>query len=93
MAEAVAISVVIPVYNEVKTIGEVIRRVLDCGYETEVVVVDDASSDGTRDYLKQLENPKGALLLSRRKSRQGRGAEDGFCGREKRVCDRAGRRS
>src|ERR1700719_1097639 len=58
MAEAASISVVIPVYNEVKTIGEVIRRVLDCGYETEVVVVDDASSDGTRDYLKQLENPK-----------------------------------
>jgi glycosyltransferase involved in cell wall biosynthesis len=58
MAEAAAISVVIPVYNEVKTIGEVIRRVLDCGYETEVVVVDDASSDGTREYLKQLENPK-----------------------------------
>jgi glycosyltransferase involved in cell wall biosynthesis len=58
MAEAAAISVVIPVYNEVKTIGEVIRRVLDSGYDIEVVVVDDASSDGTRDYLKQLENPK-----------------------------------
>jgi len=58
MAEVAAISVVIPVYNEVKTIGEVIRRVLDCGYDTEVVVVDDASSDGTRDYLEQLENPK-----------------------------------
>ena len=58
MVDVVAISVVIPVYNEVKTIGEVIRRVLDSGYDTEVVVVDDASSDGTRDYLKQLENPK-----------------------------------
>jgi glycosyltransferase involved in cell wall biosynthesis len=36
----------------------VIRRVLDCGYGTEVVVVDDASSDGSREHLKQLENPK-----------------------------------
>ncbi|HTY53940.1 MAG TPA: glycosyltransferase family 2 protein [Candidatus Binataceae bacterium] len=51
------ISVVIPVYNEVNTIGEVIRRVLDCGFDTEVIVVDDASQDGTRDYLKQLEHP------------------------------------
>jgi glycosyltransferase involved in cell wall biosynthesis len=58
MAEPVAISVVIPVYNEVKTIGQVIQRVIDCGYETEVVVVDDASSDGTREFLQQLENPK-----------------------------------
>ncbi|MBI3758241.1 MAG: glycosyltransferase family 2 protein [Deltaproteobacteria bacterium] len=58
MAEPVAISVVIPVYNEVQTIGQVIQRVFDCGYETEVVVVDDASSDGTREFLQQLENPK-----------------------------------
>ena len=47
--EQTKISVVIPVYNEVNTIGEVIRRVLDCGFDAEVIVVDDASQDGTRD--------------------------------------------
>ncbi|MGZ6212839.1 MAG: glycosyltransferase family 2 protein, partial [Candidatus Binataceae bacterium] len=47
MDEAVKISVVIPVYNEAGTIGDVIKRVLQCGFETEVIVVDDASTDDT----------------------------------------------
>jgi len=54
MSEPVQISVVIPVYNEAKTIGEVLRRVLNCGLDTEVIVVDDASTDGTREYLQGL---------------------------------------
>jgi glycosyltransferase involved in cell wall biosynthesis len=58
MVEGPALSVVIPVHNKVKTIGEVIRRVLDCGFEAEVLVVDDASTDGTREYLEQLDQPQ-----------------------------------
>jgi glycosyltransferase involved in cell wall biosynthesis len=58
MSNSVSISVVIPVFNEVATIGHVIQRVMGCGYETEVIVVDDASTDGTRDYLQRLEDPK-----------------------------------
>jgi len=58
MSNSVSISVVIPVFNEGATIGQVIQRVMGCGYETEVIVVDDASTDGTRDYLQRLEDPK-----------------------------------
>src|SRR5438874_7970190 len=56
--EPVKISVVIPAYNEINTIGRVIKRVLDTGYDLEVIVVDDASSDGTRDFLKRYEDPR-----------------------------------
>jgi glycosyltransferase involved in cell wall biosynthesis len=57
MDPAIAISVVIPVYNEVDTIGHVIDRVLTCGFDTELVVVDDASTDGTREFLQRFEHP------------------------------------
>src|SRR5258707_13413723 len=58
MAETSKISVVIPVYNEAGTIGRVIERVLDCGFDAEVIVVDDASTDGTREFLQKYSHPR-----------------------------------
>jgi glycosyltransferase involved in cell wall biosynthesis len=56
--ESPKISVVIPVFNEVSTIGRVIERVLDCGFDAEVIVVDDASTDGTREFLREFKHPR-----------------------------------
>lgn len=49
------VSIVIPAYNEVETAERLLRRVSAVPLEKEVIVVDDGSSDGTRDLLKRLE--------------------------------------
>jgi glycosyltransferase involved in cell wall biosynthesis len=48
------LSVVIPAYNEKSTIEEIIRRVTDTTMRKEIIVVDDCSTDGTRQILEQL---------------------------------------
>src|SRR6202040_1299001 len=48
------LSVVMPAYNERDTIEEIVRRVLAVPLRVELVVVDDASTDGTRDVLQAL---------------------------------------
>ena len=78
MADAVKISVVIPVYNEVKTIGEVINRVLNCGFETEVIVVDDGSSDGTREFLQNFHHPQVKVFFHAKNRGKGAALRLGF---------------
>ena len=47
------ISIIIPCYNESKTIKKIINRILeDKFYNKEIIVIDDYSTDGTRDILK-----------------------------------------
>lgn len=53
------VSVIIPVYNEEKTIAKIIKKVLDAdvmGLEKEIIIVDDGSTDRTRQILGRLKN-------------------------------------
>jgi glycosyltransferase involved in cell wall biosynthesis len=54
-APSARLSVVIPVYNERLTLPEILERVQAVAVPKEIVIVDDCSTDGTRDYLRQLE--------------------------------------
>lgn len=67
------ISVVIPVYNELKTLDEIIRRVKATCLAMEIILVDDGSIDGTRDlYEKYTSDEVVKIFLHERN--QGKGA-------------------
>jgi glycosyltransferase involved in cell wall biosynthesis len=67
------LSVIIPVYNEVNTIREIVRRVQAVNLATEIVIVDDGSSDGTRAILADMDGQDGVRVILQEKN-QGKGA-------------------
>lgn len=73
----VTLSILMPVYNERATIGTIIDRVLsvDVGCEKELVIVDDASTDGTREWLRDLAaKARHGIKLVFHEKNQGKGA-------------------
>ena len=71
--DRVRLSVVIPIYNEVKTVEKLLRLVREVPLRLEVIAVDDGSTDGTRDLLPAFE---GTLIdkLVFHEQNQGKGA-------------------
>jgi glycosyltransferase involved in cell wall biosynthesis len=67
------ISVVIPAYNEKNTIQEIVRRVVMTGIPQEIIIVDDGSTDGTREILDKMHNPPKVCVVTHEKN-QGKGA-------------------
>ena len=75
------LTVVIPVYNEVRTVREIVNRVLSVQPDDkELVIVDDYSTDGTRDVLKQLEaeHANVRVFFHERNYGKGRALRTGF---------------
>jgi glycosyltransferase involved in cell wall biosynthesis len=68
------LSVVIPVYNERRTLREVIARVLQVPFETEVICVDDGSTDGSRELLTELEAKYQQLRIFLQPKNSGKGS-------------------
>ena len=63
------ISVIIPVYNEVTTIKEIVKRVQSVDLAKEIIIVDDASTDGTREALNELKEGEGITVLFHQSTR------------------------
>ncbi len=66
------LSVIIPVFNEVKTVQEIIQRVEATGFANEILVVDDGSTDGSRDLLARINN-HGIVKVFYHERNQGKG--------------------
>ena len=67
------LSVIIPVYNEVESIREIVRRVQEIKLAWEIILVDDGSIDGTRDLLKEMDGKDIVRVILHEKN-QGKGA-------------------
>ena len=67
------LSVVMPVYNENATIREIVRRVSEVPLEKEILIVDDCSTDGTREILRELDG-QGGVRVHFQPVNQGKGA-------------------
>jgi glycosyltransferase involved in cell wall biosynthesis len=68
------LSIIMPVYNERATIEEIIRRVSDVDVADEIIIVDDFSTDGTREVLHQIEQDHSIVRLILHERNRGKGA-------------------
>jgi glycosyltransferase involved in cell wall biosynthesis len=67
------LSVIMPVYNEEATIQEILKQVRAVGVVDEIIIVDDGSTDRTRELLKTEENQPGTIVIYQARN-QGKGA-------------------
>ena len=72
------LSVVIPAYNEAATIREILRRVQATPHDKEIIVVDDGSTDGTRELLSQVTDHNVRVLFHERNQGKGGAVQTGF---------------
>jgi len=68
------LSIVVPVYNEKDTLEEIVHRVQATLYDKEIIAVDDASEDGSRDILERLAQQHENLRVFYHDKNQGKGA-------------------
>jgi dolichol-phosphate mannosyltransferase len=68
------LSIIIPVYNEIATIVEIIRKVEVTPFDKEIIIVDDGSSDGTEKYLASIRGQKENIKIFFHEINRGKGA-------------------
>lgn len=74
------LSVVMPVYNELNTIKKAVEKVLDVKLpvDKELIIVDDGSTDGTREILKQINDTRITIIYHEKNKGKGAAVRTGF---------------
>ena len=72
------LSIIIPAYNEKKTIDEIIKRVKAVKISKEIIIVDDFSTDGTREFLKNLNDPQIRTFFHKKNYGKSHGVRSGI---------------
>ena len=72
------LSVVMPCFNETATIVEIVDRVLASPHTAELIIIDDASTDGTREIITEFDDPRIRVLLQAVNRGKGAAIRRGF---------------
>jgi len=74
------LSIIIPVFNEKDTIKEIVRQVeeVELPLEKEIIIIDDCSTDGTREILREFNEGKYKIIFRERNEGKGAALRDGF---------------
>ncbi|MFQ6110965.1 MAG: glycosyltransferase family 2 protein [Nitrospinota bacterium] len=72
------LSIVMPVYNEAAFIREIVKRVLAVDLDKELIIVDDGSTDGTREILRELEDERVRVIYHPRNMGKGAALRTGL---------------
>jgi glycosyltransferase involved in cell wall biosynthesis len=67
-----------PCYNEAATVRDVVKQVLESPFTQELIIVDDGSTDGTRDILSEFNDPRVRVVLQPRNQGKGAALKTGF---------------
>jgi glycosyltransferase involved in cell wall biosynthesis len=76
--DEIRLSIIMPAYNEINTIDEILSIVLATPYNKEVIVVDDCSRDGTREFLEQYRHPDVKTFFHDKNQGKGAALRTGF---------------
>ena len=80
------LSIIIPCYNEELTLPKILEKVLASPIEKEIIIVDDYSTDGTKDILKNLKNPEIKVYYHSKNKGKGSALRTGFAKAKGDIC-------